>query len=161
LRWRRQAATGRYCSWGYDGTKGLLNRDNVARAAAGNFAGIGFKVITAEELLNQLKDLAEHPDRYELQSWIEEHHAEDQVWSRFEALLGTASAPDPTAADFLMNCLQMLWDEGGSVYNHQSLASLLNSFVELRSGRSLPHSAVPSLPGTWGSRKTSRPPPRP
>jgi glycosyltransferase involved in cell wall biosynthesis len=139
---------------GYDGPKGLLTRDNVARAAAGNFAGIGFKVVTVEELRGQLEDLAAHPDRFELQSWVEEHHSEERVWGRFEALLGTVHAPDPAPSGFLIDCLQMLWDEKGSVYDHQGLESLLTGFVELRSGRSPPHS-IPSLSGMWGSKAPS------
>lgn len=90
---------------GYDGVKGLLDRDNFQSAAYSNFSGRGLATIDATQLAPQLMAAVETEGTSSIRDLVTERHDESLVWAQFLDRLQAAVPANARSVDLFLEAI--------------------------------------------------------
>ncbi|THU02829.1 glycosyltransferase [Lampropedia puyangensis] len=93
---------------GYDGVKGVLDRNLFESAAHANFSGRGLPTVGGEALNQQLLRLSNSTENSHLYTLLQKDFDEKTVWARFAKFMEMAQPPRNSYLQHIYACLQAM-----------------------------------------------------
>lgn len=116
---------------GYDGVKGLVDREFLASAAYANFSGRSLRTIDAETLRRHLA-LAPQLDLQGLRATVASHYDEITLWTRFLQLVsGARVLPNEPFTAFYRRLAGEAGRHGQGVLESESFLNILSQLVSI------------------------------
>jgi glycosyltransferase involved in cell wall biosynthesis len=101
---------------GYDGVKGVVDKQFLAKVAERNFSGRNLPTIDSNDFLSQLRRIAANGELSEVFGFARTHFNARDTWTRFLSKLGSLPPPVPTALTGLYHSLSGSTIDGTTPY---------------------------------------------
>ena len=116
---------------GYNGVKGLIDKDLFEFSSTWNFSGRGLKTISAEQLSSDLKKLEERKEEYCLREQVVANYDEGRGWKTFIDRLDNLEFREYPLAKNILNSIEILANpEEPILYNTELLKRISSDYAE-------------------------------
>lgn len=113
---------------GYDGVKGLLDRQRLEQAGFWNYSGRGFATVNQEQLETELDKGQDKLGNREMSEWVRSERSEAAVWQQFLTAFPVEPTREPTLA-VILEALRMKGVSDAEVWNSLEFAELLEGLL--------------------------------
>ncbi|MDH7462132.1 glycosyltransferase [Chitinophagaceae bacterium 26-R-25] len=125
-------STGKPCILiGYDGVKGLIDKELFEFSSTWNFSGRGLKTISADQVLADLEKLEAHSEQYSLRELVVANHDELKHWGPFINKLNNLAFREYSFAKNIFDSIKILENPEEPILYSQSLPNKIFEMLSL------------------------------
>ena len=114
---------------GYDGVKGILDRNGFEQAGLWNFSGRGLVTISRSDLKKELTKWKKFPGKYANADWVKKHRSEDAIWHRFLTSMQEMQPLDDPALLAILDAFSLQGESDKVVWECMEFSELLEGLL--------------------------------